>query len=274
MGFLHSSRARGRIPASLRRAAEVRYLGHAAGAGDATLLKFELPEFGTVAEEIFQQGQLWDAGPKPEDTAIDLLAVTVSDVRRLARDSVRFDHALLHRFVGYRKLFRHGLDVIALPDAKAPRLSQIDAELSRAAESLYRETPPARRVRICGRLDLLAVSKKVMGLFLQDGTPVTAVWTAEGFVDLANFLDTEVVVEGLVEFRPSGTLLRVDADAIREAGPADRSFSRLPFPELRRDYLKEVATVRLGHKPYASIYGLIPGEESDEEFAQAVEALS
>ena len=117
------------------------------------------------------------------------------------------------------------------------------------------------------------MSKRVLGLYLEDGTAVTAVWTIEGFVDLATFLDKQVVIEGLAEFRPSGTLLRVDADAIRDAGAGDATFSTLPLPEVRRNYQKAAATVRPGQKPYASIFGLIPGEESDEEFAAAVAEL-
>jgi hypothetical protein len=226
-----------------------------------------------VAAELFEQGQLWDTGPKPEQTAFELLAASLHDVRRQAKNSDRFDHALLRRFASYRHLLKRGLTSIALPDANVPQQQSIDEALSAAAESLFRETPPARRVRLCGRLDLLGVSKRVMGLFLEDGASVTAVWIAEGFVDLASFLDKQVVIEGLAEFRPSGALLRVDADAIRDASAGDASFSTLPLPEMRRNYQKIMATVRPGQKPYASIFGLIPGEESDEEFAAAVAEL-
>lgn len=274
MGFLHSSRARGRIPQCLQRAADVRYLGHAAGQNDSTVLRFEVPEFGSVAVELFEQGQLWDSGPKPDQTAFDLLADSLRDVRQMVSGSGRFDHALLRRFASYRHLLRHGLTSIALPDARVQHPEAIDEKLSEAAESLYLQTPPSRRVRICGKLDLLGVSKRVLGLFLEDGAAVTAVWTSEGFVDLASFLDKQVVVEGLAEFRPSGALLRVDADAIREAGASDTSFSTLPLGEVRRNYPKEAATVRPGQKPYASVFGLIPGEESDEDFAAAVAEMS
>jgi len=274
MGFLHSSHARGRIPTCLQRAAEVRFLGHAGGKDDSTLLRFEVPEFGSVAAELFEQGQIWSTGPKPEQTAFELLAESLHDVRKQAKDSERFDHALLRRFASYRHLLRRGLNSIALPDANISASESIDEALSTAAENLFRETPPARRVRLCGRLDLLGVSKRVMGLFLEDGAAVTAVWTTEGFVDLASFLDKQVVIEGLAEFRPSGALLRVDADAIREASAGDAWFSALPLPEVRRNYQKARATVRPGQKPYASIFGLIPGEESDEAFAAAVAELS
>ena len=232
-----------------------------------------MPEFGSVAEELFEQEQLWSSGPKPEQTAFDLLSASLHDVRQMTKNSERFDHALLRRFANYRRLLRHGLTSIALPDANSKEES-IDEPLSDAAESLFQETPPACRVRMCGRLDSLAVSRRVLGLYLEDGTPVTAVWTSEGFVDLANFLDKQIVIEGLAEFRPSGTLLRVDADAIRDAGAGDSSFSTLPLPEFRRNYQKAAATVRPGQKPYASIFGLIPGEESEEAFAAAVAELN
>jgi hypothetical protein len=273
MGFLHSSHARGRVPECLRRAADIRYIGHSAGSNDSTILGFEVPQFGSVAEELFEQGQLWSSGPKPEQTAFDLLSASLHDVRQMTKNSERFDHAMLVRFASYRKLLHGGLTSIALPDGNNTEES-IDEQLSAAAESLFRETPPARRVRLCGRLDSLAVSRRVLGFFLEDGTPVTAVWTNENFVDLAKFLNKQILIEGLAEFRPSGTLLRVDADAIRDAGAGDSSFSTLPLPEVRRNYQKIAATVRPGQKPYAAIFGLIPGDESEESFATAVAELS
>ena len=73
------------------------------------------------------------------------------------------------------------------------------------------------------------------------------------------------------KLHPSGNLLRADPDAIREAG--DALFGKLPLPEVSRNYRKAVAAVRPGHKPYAAIFGLIPGEGSEEEFATVVANL-
>jgi len=273
MGFLHSSRTRGRVPSVLRRAAEVRYLGHEGGVDDSTVLHFEVPQFGSVAEELFAQGQLWETGPKPEQTAFDLLSESLHDIRLMARDSERYDQAMLRQFSSYRHLLRAGLNSIVLPDPRTRISEAIDEPLSAAASALSRATPPARRVRICGRLDALGVSRKVLGLVLDDAASVTAVWTQDGIVDLAGLLDRRVVIEGIAEFRPSGTLLRVDADAIRIAGAGDSAFTALPTPEIQRNYQHAAATVKSGNKPYAAIYGLIPADESDEEFTAAVEAM-
>lgn len=274
MGFMHSSRVRGRIPKVLQGAADVHFLGHKAGKDGSTILRFEVPQFGYVAGELFAQGQLWDAGPKPEQTAFDLLAASLHDIRARAVNSERFDQAMLNQFAGYHRLLRHGLKSIILPDARVTKPEAIDEPLSIAARDLYRATPPARRVRICGRLDLMGVSKQVLGLVLEDGSPVTAVWVLDGIVDLVSYLDRQVVIEGLAEFRPSGSLLRVDADAIRPAVAGDAAFSTLPMPEVQRNYQQAATVLRPGHKPYATIFGLIPADESDEEFTAAVEAMS
>ena len=98
--------------------------------------------------------------------------------------------------------------------------------------------------------------------------------TADGFIDIANFLDKQVLIEGLAQFRPSGALLRIDTDAIREAGPKDDSFSVIPVPELRRNYQPEAVSARPGQQPFTSIFGMIPGDETDEEYTAAVNALS
>lgn len=273
MGFLHSSRTRGKVPAALRRAAEVRYLGHTGGTEDSTILSFEVPQFGSVAEELFAQGQLWDTGPRPEQTAFDLLSASLHDIRLLARDSERYDQAMLRQFSSYRHLLRDGLNSIFLPDPRTHESEAIDKPLTVAASTLFQATPAARRVRICARLDSLGVSRKVLGLVLEDAANITAIWTLDGIVDLANFLDRQVLIEGVAEFRPSGTLLRVDADAIRIAGAGDTAFAALPIPEIQRNYQQAAATVKPGHKPYAAIFGLIPADESDEEFTAAVEAM-
>lgn len=274
MGFLHSSHSRGRVPSLLHRAADVHYLGHSGGEDNSTILRFEVPQFGSVAEEFFVQGQLWETGPKPHQTAFDLLAASLHDVRIKSQDSERFDLAMLHQFAGYRRLFKGGLESILLPDAKASKVEAIDPSLSAAADELYRATPPARRVRLCGRLDSLGVSRRVLGLVLEDDKTATAIWALDGIVDIASFIDRQVVIEGLAEFRPSGSLLRVDADAIRLAATGDAVFSVLPLPERQPNYQQTATVIRPGHKPYSAIYGLIPADESDEEFTAAVEAMS
>ena len=67
MGFLHSSRPRGRVRNELKDAADVRFIGHDGSGSGITYLHFELPPFGTAAAGFFQQARLWEDGPTPDE---------------------------------------------------------------------------------------------------------------------------------------------------------------------------------------------------------------
>jgi hypothetical protein len=118
-------------------------------------------------------------------------------------------------------------------------------------------------------------SQSVLKLHLPGNAIVTALWEGDQPVEsLHGFFNREVVIEGAGVFRPSGSLLRIDADAIAPAGAQDDFFRTVPKAAVERDYRK-VARLRRGEPSvYARILGSIPAEESDEEFAAAVEELS
>jgi hypothetical protein len=274
MGFLHSSRARGRIPNVLKAAADLRFLGHEGDGDSVTVLHFKVPPFGSAAADLFRQPRLWDDGPKAEETAFELFGAALQDVVARREDSDAFDRGLLRRIGSYRNLLKHGVDRIGMPDTLAPRRGSIDAAVVSAARDLVAATPNSRRVRVVGRLDVMGVSQSVLKLEVEPQTFVTAVWEGDSTVDtFKDLLNRDVVVEGLGVFRPSGALLRIDADALATASPTDDFFRRVPSAPVLRDYQKLVR-LKPGEKSvYAQILGSIPAEESDEEFEAALAAL-
>jgi hypothetical protein len=273
MGFLHSSRARGRVPTSLRAASEVRFIGHS-GENGATLLHFEVPTFGSVASELFEQRLLWDDGPKPEETAFELFGAALHDVAVRRTESNRFDPGMLRRIRTYQRVIGRGIDRITMPDTVLDRRGQIDASVVTAASELYAVTPTPRRVRVTGRLDVMGASQGVLKLDVRPSEIVTALWDGEEPVEtLREFFNRDVVVEGVGVFRPSGSLLRVDADAIVLASSQDEFFRRVPSAAAKRDYHK-LARLKVGEKSsYAQLRGWLPSDESDEDFNAAVVAL-
>jgi hypothetical protein len=276
MGFLHTSRARGRISASIKAAADVRYLGHSAEGDDVTVLRFEVAPFGKVAADLFSQTQLWEDGPQPEETAFELLAAALEDVGSRRGESSRFDPGMLRRIGSYRKLFgKDGLSSIVLPDVTLHKSGRLDAAVVQSARELTHATPQPRRVRVAGRLDLMGASQGVLKLHVATGGIVTAIWEGEEALEqFAPFFNKDVVCEGLGVFRPSGTLLRIDADALAPASERDEFFRYAPVAEANTD-LARSARLRSGEPSvYSSFLGSIPPEESDEEFAAAVDALS
>ena len=273
MGFLHSSRARGRVPNSLHAAADARFLGHT-GEDGATLLRFEVPTFGSVAAELFQQRLLWDDGPKPEETAFELFGAALHDVAVRRTESNSFDPGLLRRIRTYQRVLTRGVELITLPDTNAARRGQIDTDVVIAASELWAVTPPSRRVRVTGRLDVMGASQGVLKLNVRPGEIVTALWEGEQPVEsLREYFNRDVVVEGLAIFRPSGSMLRIDADAIVAASSDDEFFRGIPTGTVQRDYHK-LARLKVGDKSaYAQLRGSLTGEESDEEFEAALATL-
>jgi hypothetical protein len=121
----------------------------------------------------------------------------------------------------------------------------------------------------------MAASQAVLKLHVKEGVFVTAVWEgAQPVGALKDFFNRDVVIEGVGVFRPSGSLLRIDADAIAPAQAQDEFFRQLPAAMGGQDY-HAITRLRPGEKsPFGRIMGGIPAEESDEEFAAAVEAWS
>lgn len=219
MGFMHSSRVRGRIPKVLDMAAQVNFSGISSSDDNNTILHFEVAQLGDIAHDLFQQLQLWDDGPQSGQTAFELLGGSILDISQRQMESTRYDLGMLSGIARYHTWLTRGLTSITLTDTDIAGLPRIDEALVRTARELSSTTPQPRRIRIAGKLDLLGVSQRVLKLHLPDGDVVTAVWESSRAVsDLSGLFDRDVVVEGLAVFRPSGTLLRVDADAIDLAG--------------------------------------------------------
>jgi hypothetical protein len=275
MGFRHSSRAPGRVPTSLRAAADVRYVGLEGRNDDTSVLHFRVPRFDVAAADLFAQGRLWEEGPQPEDTAFELLGSALRDIGGRVAESSSFDRGILRRVRAYHRLLDRGLTRIDMPDTVSDHQGHVDRAVVDAANDLLTSTPRPRRVRVMGRLDTIAVSQAVMRIEVTPGTLVTAAWEGQGKVDaFRSLLNEDVVAEGQGVFRPSGTLLRVDVDAFAPATARDEAFRLVPSAPVFSDY---GSTIRLRpgeRSSIASIFGRIPAEESDEVFAAAVDELS
>jgi len=152
------------------------------------------------------------------------------------------------------------------------RRGRIDAEVVVAASELYAVMPSPRRVRVTGRLDVMGASQGVLKVDVKPGEIVTALWNGDEPVEcLREFFNRDVVIEGIAVFRPSGSLLRIDAEAIAPASTQDEFFRGIPT--VQRDYHK-LAQLRAGEKcAYAQLRGSLAGGESDEEFQAALATL-
>ncbi|HEY1683170.1 MAG TPA: hypothetical protein VGG19_00275 [Tepidisphaeraceae bacterium] len=268
MGFRGSSRIRGRRPDWMRQASDVRFVGISAGTNDSTLLHFNAPRFGDVADEVYTQGQLFGGLPSESDTAFDVMGDIVTDIAKHRRDSDRFDIGVLQHLERFKEpVFHHGVDDISIMGGRlsAEHPPRINSALTDIATSLYQETPVPVRARVMGHLDMIRASDKVFSLILNNGTKVRGIWLGATVAPLRQHLDQDVIINGMVTYRPSGGVLRIDAETVDTAASADRLFSKLPAPSgltLRRTHLLQPQSASLGMK---AVFGQWPGDETDEE---------
>lgn len=275
MGFLRSSRAVGRPLTELRAAWDVQFLGQTRGMEGATLLHFEAPSFEAAAPALFDQGLLWEEGPSRTDTAFDLIGDMLGDVAQKAGDSARYDTPLLQRVAAFERALRRGIETMAFAGHRISKAHPgvIDRTVIDAARSLAADTPAPKRVRVQGTLDMIRVSDHVLELILKDRSRVRAVWTGAAIVAIRDLLNQPVLIEGDAVFRPSGSLLRIDTEAIAPASERDSFFSVMPVPgaaRIRKSVFLHPQTPTSG---YAAIFGQWPGDETEEELLAALEEI-
>ena len=276
MGFRNTSSLSGRRPEWFNRASDIRFVDMSRGPEDATLLHFEAPRFGDAAEDLYRQGELFKVRPSKEDTGFDLLGDVLTDIRGSDEDSLNFDARLLKQLAGFRGLSeKKGVDVVAISghrwDSSNP--PTLDADLAATAESMCSRTPPARRARIAGKLDMIRDHDNVFEMILEGNVTVHGLWTSGDMAALIGLFRQDVVVEGQAVFRVSGKLLRIEAEAVKAATEADDFFRRIPESAGQR--LEKRSFLRLQTKGTGAsvVHGRWPGDETEQEILAALKEM-
>lgn len=276
MRFRNTSVVPGRRPDWFRRAVDVRFVDLSGGSDDSTVLHFEAPRFGDVAEDLYKHKALFeDVWPKQEDTAFDLFADVLADIRNKAEDSLRFDTKLLRKVSVFKAYpSKKGVESIAISgDRFQEHPAILDEAVSLLAEELSHATPPPCRGRVTGKLDMIRDHDNVFKLMLGQTKMVRGVWTGQDMTTLQDLFGKDVAVEGEAVFRASGNLLRIDADAIRPATDADDYFRTLPLPVRRGTTLRPFLRPQTSNTGAAVAFGKWPGDESERELLAALEEM-
>jgi hypothetical protein len=138
---------------------------------------------------------------------------------------------------------------------------------------MSRNTPEPQQTRVAGTLDMIRSSTNAFAIKLKDGEEVRGVLTEGKISHFTEMLEQHVLVLGRAIYRPSGKLLRIDADEVIRAGDEDQFFSAVPKPKRLRFDLRDVVREQQHKKGIAGIYGKWPGNESDEEIDAALREI-
>lgn len=234
-----------------------------------TLVTARVPTLGDAAPLVFQQGVLFDDGLRREDTVFDLLGDMIHDVESREENSSRFDAALLRHLP---RVLADGIEGISIKSPRYHDSSMVfDRSVTKAAEDLASQAPPAARTRVVGVLESLSFSDRAFVLVVGNGNRLRGQWKPDDPEPLRSFWGHRVLLEGIVEFKITGTPLSIVAEAIRSATASDEFWSVMPRSQQQERHRPRLLVK--GRNPLAALVGLGAQEGTDEEFIRALEAI-
>lgn len=272
MAFEGTSSSVGATPAWLERAIDIRTLGFSERNGE-TVLHLSAPELGEAAPKLFEQESLFPGVASSTDTAVDLVGKLIREVRREDLSSDLYDRSLLNKLGKWKGLLEGDLSSLVFPTSqrKGSELIEFDSKVIASAQVLSDKTPAPRQVRVVGKLDMVRHSTRSFELILATGSPVRGV-LVDGMTDeLQKHFGNEVTILGRAIYRPSGSLLRLDATEILDTTAGRSAFSEIPLPfTAPRRIERKLQSPKSG---VSAFFGIWPGEETDAELMEALAEL-
>ena len=275
MALEGSSSSVGAPPLWLRKATDVRITGFSEESG-ATVLNLEAPMLGEAAQELYAQDTLWETKPSPKETAVNVLARVLQDVGNANVESILYDRPLLGRVSRLKRLFGDRVTAIRLPAAKGDgRMpTVVNEQLVESASRLSDRTPPTAHIRLTGKLDMIRHSTRSFGLLLEDGEEVRGVLeTQDQMEELKRLLGSNLLVVGKAVYRPSGKLLRIDAQGFEPGNGQPRLFAKVPPPREKQPNILRTKITEYHRKGIAAFFGTWPGDETDQDFERMLKEV-
>ncbi|HHH27247.1 MAG TPA: hypothetical protein ENK57_02705 [Polyangiaceae bacterium] len=207
-----------------------------------------------------------------DQTVVDLFGQVLASVVERDADEVVADRALLDICVRFAKVSGDGFDGVQLEGLRGrDEPLVITRDHVPQIELLRDETPPPQAARVAGTLDTISASRSDVILKLKDGTKVPARMEDHDLDALRELFGEAVVVSGMAHYRPSGRLLMVDVESIGEAGAGDHLFEAAPVARRRIPVATPVA--QDASSGVSAFFGTWPGEESEDELLEALQAI-
>lgn len=261
--------ARGADPVWLQRAADFDILGLHPG---STVIEIEALPLCEAAPEKFAQQNLFRT-LNTSDSAFKVFEQSFEDAITGQADSELFDDALLNSYARLSHLFADGIDSFEITtDSRDARKVVVTSGDIENVKKLRRETPASQATRIAGQIDLIRYSDRMFELVLTSGERLRGVAPAEyNTSELANLWGRSVIVVGKAVFRPSGSILRIEASKIEPATGDTALWSKAPRARKHMIQQRELHRTQTEHSGLNKIWGKWPGDETEDQVRQALQ---
>lgn len=242
---------------------------------DASTIEIEAPPLHETMPERFKQLSFF----AELDTSKSCFAVfeeSLNDALRGDANSDLYDNGVLETFAEFKRLLARGVESVEINNGR-PRPSGpivIQSGSIDGINRLRRQTPASRRVRLAAKIDMIRHSDRMFTLILESGEVLRGVASGIEEETLKRFFGKVAVVSGEAVFRPSGSLLRIEADHIEAASGDVSIWSVAPRPLEATIDTQSLSRHQGPLSGLNAIFGRWPGDETDEEIFSALEAIS
>lgn len=262
---------RGRLPAWLTKSLDLKLTGLKKG---STVLAIEAPLLAETVKEKIRQQDFWYVMPKPEDTALTLLARSVHDTTAEVLDSDAYDGGILDSLIQFKPFLKSSAEKIELrcTSRSKERFKLDERELSKI-QRLKAKTPEPRAFMISGMFDVIEHNRRRFHLVLSNGELLPGTIDAE-YLDVENmrqFWGKKVTIKGTIHFRPSGKPRLIEAQVIKPMEEGEEVFETLPQEPSQIELLssaRDAAAARQGW--LKEVWGKWPGDEPIEDLLAAL----
>jgi hypothetical protein len=238
---------------------------------DGKAIHLDAPPLLETMRERFEQKELFPA-LDPAKSALDFFEDGLEDALNGVAESERYDDGLVSTFSDFSKLFEQGIEKIELVNGRTVPIA-LDG-LNRIAQ-LQCQTPLPQAVRVVGKIDFIRHRDRMFTLVLEGGQVLRGFAEAVDAGALAAMWGKAALVTGMAVFRPSGSVLRIEAEKLSEADERDAAiWSGMPKPLMAPLDLRKLHVPQGPRSGINAIWGQWPGDESYEEFLAALEEMS
>ncbi len=260
------STARGAEPAWLIRASDFDIVGFSAG---STVIDIEaMPLAEAVPEKFAQQNLFWN---KIDTTtsALSIFEESFSEAKAGKVDSDLFDEGLLGTYAKLSTIFSRGIDEISIGNGKASKLIVLPKDIETIL-ALRGQVPHPQAVKISGIINTIRHSDKMFEIVVDSGDTVRGIAVESEADHLAQLFGKRVLISGRAIFRPSGSVLRIEANRISAVGETENFWSKVPKPLSVKIDLHKFHRSQTPTSGMSKIFGKWPGAESDEEIEKVI----
>ena len=235
----------------------------------STIFGIEAPQLRETVRDQFAQTNLWSKQPGSDDTALDLVARSIQEVRMENSVGDYFDSSVLDALLMFPKATGiAGARYEIIPQGAARGRFALDDETWACARDRLDNIPAPRSFVVSGRLDEIKHGNGRFRLLVNPNSALLGRLDAASLhvEALRSLWGRQATVEGTVHFKPDGQPRFIEARRISDRRDGDSVFEDMPSVDIRQPTdLFPARHAQAGAFDPIDIAGSWPGDESIEE---------